>query len=111
MTRSRRSRATVGTLAWHLPTPTLKDPGCAYFFVTARRDDPSTIFLFEEFRSEEAFQKHVHAEPTVQFLASLQGTVEGDRPAVTLLRQSAGPLSALTAGAHSAHIQGEGISR
>jgi Antibiotic biosynthesis monooxygenase len=34
---------------------TLKDPGCAYFFVTARRDELSTIVLFEEFRSEEAF--------------------------------------------------------
>lgn len=55
---------------------TLKDPGCTYFFVTERRDDPSTIVLFEEFRSEAAFQKHVHARPTVQFLSLVarQGT-------------------------------------
>jgi catechol 2,3-dioxygenase-like lactoylglutathione lyase family enzyme/quinol monooxygenase YgiN len=81
---------------------TLKDPGCAYFFATVRRDDPSTTLLFEQFRSEAAFRKHVHAEPTVQFLASLQGKVQGDRPVVTLLRQSTGPVSASTADAHSA---------
>src|SRR5438309_2495013 len=40
---------------------TLKDPGCAYFFVTTRQGDSTTIFLFEEFRSSAAFQKHVEA--------------------------------------------------
>jgi catechol 2,3-dioxygenase-like lactoylglutathione lyase family enzyme len=39
----------------------------------------------------------------------LQGKVQGDRPVVTLLRQSAGPVSASTAEAHSAPLSRERI--
>jgi quinol monooxygenase YgiN/catechol 2,3-dioxygenase-like lactoylglutathione lyase family enzyme len=73
---------------------TLKDPGCLTFFITEKQDAPSTIVLFETFGSQDDFERHVRAPATKEFLAKLKGRVEGDTSRVTMLRPSAGPVTA-----------------
>lgn len=68
---------------------TLEDPGCLEFYASAKENDPSTIVLFEVFRSQTAFSRHGDAPATKQFLAALKGKVEGGAPFVTLLQRTA----------------------
>jgi len=66
---------------------TRDEAGCEHFIFNVERDDPTRVVMEENFRDQAAFQAHLDAPYVKTFLAKLQGTVEGGKPALIMLNQ------------------------
>jgi quinol monooxygenase YgiN len=62
---------------------TRKEPGCEQYLLTTARDRSGVVQFMEIFRSQEAFEVHANAPHTREFVQSLSGLVEGDKPRLT----------------------------
>jgi len=68
-----------------LATETRKETGVELFLIHTRNDSPQTIFFYEIYQSEEAFQLHKTYDYTERYLELLKGRIENDKPEVVLL--------------------------
>ncbi len=68
-----------------LATETRKETGSELFLIHTRNDSPQTIFFYEIYQSEEAFQQHKAYDYTERYLELLKGRIENDKPEVVLL--------------------------
>jgi quinol monooxygenase YgiN len=71
------------------------EPGVEAFYVTARKDDPSTFLFYEVYRSQAAHDFHLQQDFTKKFLATLKSAQVGERVRTNLVEL------ALEAQAHS----------
>jgi quinol monooxygenase YgiN len=62
---------------------TRQEPGCEQYLLTTARDRPDVLQFMEIFRSQQDFEAHGNAKHTKEFVQSLKGLVEGDRPRLT----------------------------
>jgi quinol monooxygenase YgiN len=68
-----------------LATETHKETGVELFLIHTRDDSPQTIFFYEIYQSEEAFQLHKTYDYTEKYFELLKGRIENDKPEVVLL--------------------------
>ena len=61
------------------------EPGVEAFYVTARKDDPTTFVFYEIYRSRAAQDFHLQQDFTKKFLATLKSAQVGDRERVNLV--------------------------
>ena len=61
------------------------EPGVEAFYVTARKDDPTTFVFYEIYRSHAAQDFHLQQDFTKKFLATLKSAQVGDRERVNLV--------------------------
>ena len=61
------------------------EPGVEAFYVTARKDDPTTFVFYEIYRSHAAQDFHLQQDFTKKFLATLKSAQIGDRERVNLV--------------------------
>lgn len=63
------------------------EPGCLRFDVLIDNEDPNTIYLYEVYKDEAAFQAHLKAPHFIAWRDTVQGWAEGEsvvRRATTL---------------------------
>jgi autoinducer 2-degrading protein len=54
------------------------EPGCLRFDVLIDSADPNTIYLYEVYKDEAAFQEHVKAPHFIKWRDAVQGWTEGE---------------------------------
>lgn len=54
------------------------EPGCLRFDVLVDNTDPNTIYLYEIYRDEAAFQEHLKAPHFIKWRDAVQGWTAGD---------------------------------
>ena len=59
--------------------------GVQAFYITARKDDPSTFVFYEIYRSRAALDFHLQQDFTKKFLATLESAQFGDRVQTNLV--------------------------
>ena len=74
----------IDALRQYLPQ-VRSEPGMEAFYVTARKDDPSTFVFYEVYRSQAAQDFHLKQDFTKKFLATLKGAQAGDRVRTNLV--------------------------
>jgi quinol monooxygenase YgiN len=79
-------------LARWLETETRKEPGCLMYTFYADQTDPNLFFIFEEWDSEEALQKHFQTEHMKQFLQQAPNLLAGKVSAKKYTVTTASPL-------------------
>jgi len=68
-----------------LTAETRKERGCELFLIHTRNDSPQTIFFYEIYYSQEAFEQHKLFPYSKSFFEFLKGRIENDKPEVTFL--------------------------
>ena len=68
-----------------LAAETRKETGSELFLIHTRDDSPQTIFFYEIYQSEEAFQEHKAYDYTERYLELLKGRIENDKLEVVFL--------------------------
>jgi quinol monooxygenase YgiN len=68
-----------------LAAETRNETGSELFLIHTRNDSPQTIFFYEIYQSEEAFQQHLTFNYTKKFIELLKGRIENDKPETTFL--------------------------
>jgi quinol monooxygenase YgiN len=61
------------------------EPGVEAFYLTARRDDPTTFVFYEIYRSQPALDFHLQQDFTKKFIATLKSAQAGDRVQTNLV--------------------------
>jgi len=61
------------------------EPGVEAFYITTRKDDPSTFVFYEIYRSQAAQDFHLQQDFTKKFLATLKSAQAGDRVRTNLV--------------------------
>ena len=79
-------------LASLLEQETRKEPGCLMYTFYADQTDPNLFFIFEEWDSEEALQKHFQTEHMKQFLQQAPNLLAGKVSAKKYTVTAASPL-------------------
>ena len=80
-------------LARKLEEATRKEAGCLVYTFYADRDDPSTFFIFEEWESDEALQRHFQTDHMKAFLQEAPKILAGQVAAKKYTVSSVSPLS------------------
>ena len=55
------------------------EPGVEAFYITARKDDPNTMILYEVYKSQAAQDSHLQQDFTRKFLATVKNAQAEDR--------------------------------
>jgi len=76
-----------------LEEATRKEAGCLTYTFYADRNDPNTLFLFEEWESEEALANHYQTEHMKHFTPQAPTILAGAPSAKRYTVTSAAPLS------------------
>ncbi|NOT58068.1 MAG: antibiotic biosynthesis monooxygenase [Deltaproteobacteria bacterium] len=79
-------------LARVLETETRKEPGCLMYTFYADQTDPNLFFIFEEWDSEEALQKHFQTEHMKKFMQQAPSLLAGKLSAKKYTVSAAAPL-------------------
>jgi quinol monooxygenase YgiN len=56
-----------------------KEPGCFRFDVIQDEEDPTTLYFYEVYRDEEAFQAHLASSHFATFREAVQGWTTGSQ--------------------------------
>jgi quinol monooxygenase YgiN len=66
---------------------TRKEKGCELFSIHTRNDSPQTVFFYEIYDSEAAFQQHKTFPHAERYFELFKGRIENDKPEVTFLTE------------------------
>jgi quinol monooxygenase YgiN len=83
------SETRVAEMMTELTRMVRQEPGNELFLPCSRETNPREYFVFEVYRDEAAFQKHISADYGRKFNAELAEHIEGEGSVLTWLR----PLS------------------
>jgi quinol monooxygenase YgiN len=68
-----------------LAAETRKEKGSEAFLIHTRNDSPQTVFFYEIYHSQEAFDEHLAFAYTKNYMELLKGRIKNDKPEVTFL--------------------------
>jgi quinol monooxygenase YgiN len=66
---------------------TRKEKGCELFSIHTRNDSPQTVFFYEIYDREAAFQQHKTVPHAERYFELFKGRIENDKPEVTFLTE------------------------